>query len=214
VNGKVFVQGRAPERLREAPLVMSDLIIITGPPAAGKAAVGHELAKLTGFRFFHNHMTAEPVAALFGWGTELTGEVTAEVRLLLFSKALAQTTASPIIFTFVWCFDDPSDTRFIAQLVQLFESRGSRVYFVELLASLQARLSREGTALRLSLKPSKQDIAFARSLHIEAYGKYQMNSNGNFPYPARHLVIDTECHTPQEAARLVAEHFGFGYAGG
>lgn len=193
---------------------MSDLIIITGPPAAGKAAVGHELAKLTGFRFFHNHMTAEPVAALFGWGTELTGEVTAEVRLLLFSKALAQTTASPIIFTFVWCFDDPSDTRFIAQLVQLFESRGSRVYFVELLASLQARLSREGTALRLSLKPSKQDIAFARSLHIEAYGKYQMNSNGNFPYPARHLVIDTECHTPQEAARLVAEHFGFGYAGG
>jgi hypothetical protein len=193
---------------------MSDLIIITGPPAAGKAAVGHELAKLTGFRFFHNHMTAEPVAALFGWGTELFGEVAAEVRLSLLSKALVQTSASPIIFTFVWGFDDPSDNRFIAQLVQLFESRGSRVYFVELVASLQARIAREGTALRLSLKPSKQDVELARSLHIEADGKYQMNSNRNFPYPARHLVIDTECHTPKESACLVAEHFGFGYAGG
>ena len=56
---------------------MADLIIITGPPAARKAAVGHELATLTGFRFFHNHMTAEPVATLFGWGTDLFGEVVA-----------------------------------------------------------------------------------------------------------------------------------------
>jgi hypothetical protein len=98
---------------------MADLIVIVGPPAAGKAAVGHELAKITGFRFFHNHMTAEPVAALFGWGTEAFGSALAEVRLSLFEKALAQADASPIIFTFVWCFDDPSDCRFIAQLVEL-----------------------------------------------------------------------------------------------
>lgn len=193
---------------------MSDLIIITGPPAAGKAAVGHELAKLTGFRFFHNHMTAEPVAALFGWGTELFGEVAAEVRLSLLSKALVQTDASPIIFTFVWGFDDPSDNRFIAQLVELFESRGGRVCFVELLASLQARIAREGTALRLSLKPSKQNVELARSLHIERDGKYRMNSSRDFPYPTKHFVIDTECHTPKASACLVAEHFGFEYAGG
>jgi hypothetical protein len=192
---------------------MPDLIVIVGPPASGKAAVGHELVKSTGFRFFHNHMTAEPVAALFGWGTELFCEVLAEVRLLLLSKALARTNASPIIFTFVWCFDDPSDNRFVAQLVQLFESSGNRVYFVELIASLQTRISREGTALRLSLKPSKQNVELARSLHLEGYGKYQMNSNSNFPYPARHLVIDTERYTPKESAMLVTEHFGFGNPG-
>src|ERR1044072_411499 len=87
-----------------SPSIMPDLIIITGPPAAGNAAVGHELAKLTGFRFFHNHMTAEPVAALFGWGTELFGEVAAELRLSLLSRALAQTDASSIIFSFVLGF--------------------------------------------------------------------------------------------------------------
>jgi len=192
---------------------MADLIIIVGPPAAGKAAVGHELAKITGFRFFHNHMTAEPVAALFGWGTERFGEALAEVRLLLFAKALAQANASPIIFTFVWCFDDPSDNRFIAQLVELAESVGGRVFFVELVASLQARISREGSKRRVSLKPSKQDVELARSLHVESYGKYRMNSGGDFPYPSRHLVIDTECHIPTEAAKLVVSHFGFRNAG-
>ena len=192
---------------------MSDLIIITGPPAAGKAAVGHELAKLTGFRFFHNHMTAEPVAALFGWGTVLFGEVAAEIRLSLLSKALAQTNASPIIFTFVWGFDDPSDNRFVAQLVQLVESKGGRAYFVELIASLPARIAREGTPLRLSLKPSKHDVDLARSLHVSIDGRYEMNSKGDFPYPARHLVIDTEAHTPKETACLVAKQFGFTYQG-
>jgi hypothetical protein len=60
---------------------MADLIVVVGPPASGKAAVGHELTKFTGFRFFHNHMTAEPLAALFGWGAERFGEALAEVRL-------------------------------------------------------------------------------------------------------------------------------------
>ena len=184
-----------------------------GATCFGKSGRGHELAKITGFRLFHNHMTAEPVAALFGWGTELFGETLAEVRLSMFAKALGQTDGSTIIFTFVWCFDDPSDGHFIARLVDLAKSRGGHVYFVELVASLQARVSREGTTLRLSLKPSKHDVEFARSLHMESYGKYQMNSKGNFPYPSRHLVIDTECHTPSESAKLVVKHFGFKNAG-
>lgn len=195
------------------PFVMPDLIVLLGPPAAGKAAVGYELAKLTGFRFFHNHMTAEPVAALFGWGTEVFGEVAAEVRLSLLSRAAAEASGPSIIFTFVWCFGDPSDDHFIARLVQLFESGASRVYFVELVASLQARIEREGTPLRVSLKPSKQDVRLARSLHTQLDGKFQMNSNGDFPYPERHLIIDTERHTPAASARLIAERFGLEHSG-
>jgi hypothetical protein len=192
---------------------MADLVVIIGPPASGKAAVGSALAQLTGFRLFHNHLTAEPAAALFGWGTPLFGEAAAEVRLLLLSKALAQAQMPTIIFTFVWAFDLPADNQFMAQLVDLFRSQRRRVFFVELIASLQARLAREGTPLRLSLKPAKRDVERARALHSEVDSKYRMNSNNDFPYPDSHLIVDTERHSPAEAARLIAQYFGFARAG-
>jgi hypothetical protein len=188
---------------------MPDLVVLFGPPAAGKAAIGSALAEATGFRLFHNHMTAEAAAALFGWGTPLYGEAVAEIRLWLLSKALAEPSVPSIIFTYVWAFNLAADHRFMSQLVELVEFRGRQIYFVELLASLPARIAREGTPLRIALKPSKQDVARARGLHAELDGKYRMNSEQDFPYPSRHLIVDTESHPPVRAAHLVAEHFGF-----
>jgi hypothetical protein len=34
-----------------------DLVFLYGPPAAGKFTVGRELAAITGFGLFHNHLT-------------------------------------------------------------------------------------------------------------------------------------------------------------
>jgi len=188
---------------------MPDLVVILGPPAAGKAAIGSALAEATGFRLFHNHMTAEAAAALFGWGTPLYGEAVAEIRLWLLSKALAEPSVPSIIFTYVWAFNLAEDHRFMSQLVELVEVRGRQIYFVELLASLPARIAREGTPLRLALKPTKHDVERARALHAELEGKYRMNSEQDFPYPSRHLIIDTESHPPARSAHLVARHFGF-----
>jgi hypothetical protein len=179
-----------------------DLIVIFGPPAVGKAAVGHELAQLTGFRFFHNHMTAELVAALFGWGS--APRLLSQLRLTLFTEALAQPNMPSIIFTFVWTFDLEGDGEFIRKVVALFEARGGRVFFVELVASLPARLEREGTPLRLSLKPSKHNVQSARALLVEFEGKYKLNSTNDFPYSEHHLVLNTEQYSPLECAQRIA----------
>ena len=100
------------------------------------------------------------------------------------------------------------DNDFIAEVVRLFESKQQKVFFVELLASLESRIAREGTPLRLSLKPSKNDVERARALHRELVGKYRLNSEGKFPYPDRHLIVDTDIHTPEQAARIIVERFG------
>jgi hypothetical protein len=186
---------------------VSDLIVIFGPPAVGKAAVGHELAKLTGFRFFHNHMTAEPVAALFGWGA--APWLLSQLRLTLFTAALAQPNMPSIIFTFVWALDLEDDGEFIQQVVALFEASGGQVFFVELVASLPARLEREGTPLRLSLKPSKHNVQSARALLVEFEGKYKLNSTNDFPYPEHHLVLNTEQYSPLQCAQRIAAHWCF-----
>jgi hypothetical protein len=184
-----------------------DLIVIFGPPAVGKAAVGHALAKLTDFRFFHNHMTAEPVAALFGWGA--APWLLSQLRLTLFTAALAQPHMPSIIFTFVWALDRESDGEFIQQVVPLFEASGGQVFFVELIASLPARLEREGTPLRLALKPSKHNVQASRALLVEFEGKGKFNSTNDFPYPERHLVLNTEQYSPLECAQRIVAHWAF-----
>jgi hypothetical protein len=188
---------------------VTDLVCIFGPPASGKAAVGNELAQMTGFRFFHNHLTAEPVAAMFGWGTAAYREAIEEVRHWFFEKALALENSPSIIFTFVWFLDDPTDNRVVADLVSLFEKHGRKVYFIELSASVEVRLAREGTPFRTLIKPSKRNVEQARKTIMEYDKKAKMNSNGSFPYPHSHFSLNTEQQDAVESARQICQHFGF-----
>lgn len=186
---------------------MSVLVVIFGPPASGKAAVGSALTQATGLRLFHNHMTAEPVGALFGWGTDLFVEMAGTLRLQLLSRAFPQPGFPGVVLTFVWAFDLEADHRFIRDLLSVADANGVRTCFVELLASREARIAREGTPLRLELKPQKRDVERARGLHAVIDARHRMNSAGDFPYPDRHLVIDTEKHSPPEAAAAIAARF-------
>jgi len=185
---------------------MSVLIVIFGPPAVGKAAVGYELAKITGYRLFHNHLTADPVAALVGYESDRFRPLADQIRLQLFAAAVDE-GLDGVIFTFGWDLDTPSDRAFIDQARSIFESNGGATYFVELVADLQTRLSREGTPLRLALKPTKRDVEAARSYLREIEGQYKLNSNGDFFYPDRHLVLDTRLLDALAAALAIAQRF-------
>lgn len=186
---------------------MPNLIIIFGAPASGKAAIGHELSLLIGYRFFHNHLTADPAAALFGWGGETFARTVDAMRTLLFNEAAIDPSIPGIVFTFSWGLNLPDDTAFINKTAQLFVSNGGQVYFVELLATLESRIAREGTPFRIDLKPAQRDVAAARIRQREMQGKYIMNTNGQLPLPYPHLVLDTETMEPDQAAATIAAKF-------
>lgn len=42
------------------------LLFMIGNAVVGKMTVGQELAKITGLKLFHNHMTIEPVGLFIG----------------------------------------------------------------------------------------------------------------------------------------------------
>jgi hypothetical protein len=186
---------------------MPNFVVLFGPPASGKAAIGHELAALTGYRFFHNHLTADPAAALFGWGTERFSAMVDATRDLLFREAARDPTIPGVIFTFVWGLDLADDTDLMRKTASLFETFGGKVFFVELLASLEARMSREGTPFRVQLKPSQRDVEAARARQIEMDAKYRMNTGGTLPLAYPHLVLDTEQMDPVAAAKAIAHAF-------
>ena len=61
--------------------------MIFGPAAVGKMAVVFELAKITGFKVFHNHMTIEPLIRIFPHGSPHFNRLDKEFRFRIFEEA-------------------------------------------------------------------------------------------------------------------------------
>jgi len=74
------------------------LIFLYGAPAVGKLTVAQELARLTGYRLFHNHLTVDLVSSLFPFGSEPFVQLREKIWLAAFAQAARQNVS--LIFTF------------------------------------------------------------------------------------------------------------------
>src|SRR5262245_15455903 len=84
------------------------LLFIIGAPAVGKMTVGYEIARRTGMRLFHNHMSIEPVLRFFDYGTPPFARLVEGFRRSVFEE-VAKSDLPGLVFTFVWAFDLPSE---------------------------------------------------------------------------------------------------------
>src|SRR4029077_13456829 len=97
-----------------------NFIVIFGPPAVGKMTVGQELARLTGYKLFHNHVTIDLVTDYFEFCTPPFSRLVREFRTRVVQEAAASDLPG-LIFTFVWAFDLDSDRQFIDELKGIVE---------------------------------------------------------------------------------------------
>jgi hypothetical protein len=88
-----------------------------------------------------------------------------------------------------------------------FARRGGRVVFAELQASLEARVQRNKTELRLLEKPSKRDVEFSERRLLEQEQSYTFTSNGQFDSNPNWLRLDTTNIPPRDAAQAIIECF-------
>src|SRR5687767_1306872 len=181
-------------------------VVIFGPPAVGKMTVGHELAKITGLKLFHNHMTIDLVLNFFEFGEAPFHKLVSEFRRQVFEEVAASELPG-LIFTFVWALDLESDRAFTERSCAIFRERGAEIYFVELEAELSERLKRNESEFRLSQKPPKRNIEESRERLLEDDKNYRLNSNGDFFYRENYLKIENTNLSAYEAARRIAETF-------
>lgn len=134
-------------------------LLLTGPPAVGKMSVGRQIAATSGFRLFHNHHTIEPLLEVFGYGTPPFTTLDMEFRRRVIEEA-AQAELD-LIFTLVWDFADPADSRYVHSVIEPYLQAGAPVRVAELLAPLEVRLARNRGADRLDAKPSKRDLQWS-----------------------------------------------------
>jgi hypothetical protein len=183
-------------------------VVIFGPPAVGKMTVGYELAQLTGFKLFHNHMTIDPVLNFFPFGHPQFGKLVGEFRRRILEE-VAASDCPGLIFTYVWALDDPGDKACIDEYTAIFHRHGGQVHFVELEAQQAERLKRNSTDFRLEHKPSKRDIARLEQNLLAADERYKLNATNDFFYPESYLKINNTSLSATETARTIVEAFGF-----
>lgn len=81
------------------------LIVLIGPPAVGKHTVAQILSQRTGYKLFHNHLTADLALSLFDYGDEEFFPLMSDLRLRCF-EAASKASIDGLIFTCAFAFPD------------------------------------------------------------------------------------------------------------
>lgn len=174
------------------------LVFLYGMPATGKLTVGRDLAGITGYKLFHNHLVVDLLQGLFEFGSAPFVELREEMWLSVFARA-AESGMPGLIFTFA-----PEATvrpGFVDGVMRVVSRAGSEVRFVELVCPTEELKLRMGDDARRQFGKLSSVELFER-LHAEgAFGGYAM--------PKPELRIDTSVTQPRDAAMLIAERLGF-----
>ena len=173
------------------------LIFLHGLPGVGKLTVGRELAKLTEFRVFHNHLAVDLVESVFEFGSQPFVELREAIWLAVFSQAIEAKLAG-LIFTFA--FDRTVQRSFVGNVRRVVEADGGKVLFVKL------ECSPEEIERRLT-HPSRQ--RFGKLNSEERFRELsQANAFVDPGIPADRLTVDTTELSASEAAKLIVSKLG------
>jgi hypothetical protein len=169
------------------------LVFLHGAPAVGKLTVARELAALTGFRLFHNHLTVDLVSSLFPFGSEPFVRLREQIWLAAFAEAARNNVS--LIFTF-----NPERTvreGFVQDAIEAVGTENGQVIFVELTCA-EEELER-----RMEDSSRKE---FGKLGSIEQYRS--LKAAGAFEYPPlpNGLSLDTTRQLPADSAQVISAH--------
>ena len=184
-------------------------MLLIGPAAVGKMTVGSEVARLAGYKLFHNHMTIDPFLEIFEWGTPSFDRLRADVRRRVIEEAIASDLPGLVFSVRLGARPRGGPSAYVAELIAPALAAGVRVDVVELTADQAVRLAREGTPYRLEHKSSKRDVEASRARLVEDDERHRLNSlPGEHVGPGEHLVFDN-CHgDPVATAREIVAALG------
>lgn len=169
------------------------LLFLYGPPGTGKLTVAREVARLTGFRLFHNHLTVDLAASLFAHGSPDYMQYVRQLREDAFVRAAAADVS--LVFTF-WYSSVSAPS--VASYRAAVEAQGGEVLFVRLWCRPEVLEARVVSDSRQNWKLST--VADLRAA-LEAY------PGSSSTIPGTPLNLDTSDLPPDEAARQIAGHF-------
>lgn len=182
-------------------------VLLFGPQAVGKMTVGQELAKITEFKLFHNHMTIDLLEPFFGFSSEMW-RLSTLFREEIF-KSFSKNKESGMIFTYVWAFNEDEDWETVEKMCAIFGSEDAEIYFVELEAGVEERLKRNQTPNRLEHKPTKRNTKQSEQDLLESMENLRLNSQKGEIDRKNYIRINNTNLSPKEVAQRIQAEFKF-----
>ena len=105
-----------------------NLVYLYGPPGVGKFTVGKELAKITGYKLFHNQLSIEPVISVFDFGTESFNKLVLDLRNQVIEEAAKRNVS--MIFTSAYA--KGYNEKIMKEIIRRVKKNGGKVLFVQL----------------------------------------------------------------------------------
>jgi adenylate kinase family enzyme len=171
------------------------LLVLYGPPAAGKLTVAKHIAAKTGFKVFHNHISIDIAEHFFERGTSGFNNTIYGIRRLIFEE-LAK---AKINFIFTVVYAHPQDIPDMRWMTRAIEKYGGEVEFVQLVCKSEQLLERVSASSRQSYGKITDPVLLESIL-----GKYDLDT----PYSEREgLRIDTSTQNAEASAKQIIEHF-------
>lgn len=176
------------------------LVLLYGPPAAGKLTVAGELSQKTGYKLIDNHRAIDYLEELFPRSDKQYDAVRSglgrKIRLEIF-EAAARANLN-LISTFAPI--SPGMHDFVRDVKAAVERGGGELCLVQLIPSKEVM---EQRTLSESRKGKKIDT-------IERWHELMDGNEGAFEaFPdIEHLVIDNSQISAEETAAHIIEHYG------
>ena len=172
-------------------------MLIYGPPAVGKLTTAQELAKITGYKIFHNHHTQDMIYPLFHYKSPITDKLLANIRLTVFETAMKNNVN--LIFTF--CFENPQHVIFLKKLLKKSEKWGTQASFIRLYCDFKEQCKRVTSPSR------KKYPAKCQTVTILKRALKEKNIDSRIGFVGDHLEIDTTSLSAKEIAEKIRSHY-------
>jgi RNase adaptor protein for sRNA GlmZ degradation len=157
--------------------------------------VAKEIAKQTGYKVFHNHLSIDCIEPIFDFGSESFFKLIELIRV----ETVAEAARSNVNLIYTFCYAKDSDDEHVRLVTEAVESNGGEIRFVLLVAEkseIEKRVSAE----------SRKRYGKAKNTAIlhEIWNKYDLFS----PVPEREsLIINNTNLSAEETAEKIIDYY-------